>query len=48
VPAARIGRAQGTAIRVAVDGRIAIDCSVAEAEARWRSALANLLESRAA
>ena len=35
VPAARIGRTGGRAIRIAVDGQVAIDCAVAEAEARW-------------
>ena len=48
LPAARIGRTGGSAIRIAVDGRIAIDCSVGEAEARWSGALAKWLDGRAA
>ncbi len=40
VPAARIGRTGGTAIRIAVDGRVEIDCALAEAEARWGDSLA--------
>jgi len=48
LPAARIGRTGGSAIRIAVDGEIAIDCSVGEAEARWSGALAKALDGRAA
>jgi phosphoribosylformylglycinamidine synthase II len=48
LPAARIGRTGGSAIRIAVDGEIAIDCSVGEAEARWSGALAKWLDGRAA
>ena len=44
VPAARIGRTGGSAIRIAVDGEIAIDCAVADAEARWSTALGASLE----
>ena len=43
VPATRIGRTGGAAIRIAVDHHIAIDCAVAEAEARWASSLADWL-----
>jgi phosphoribosylformylglycinamidine synthase len=48
VPAAAIGKTGGAAIRVAVDDTRVIDCSVLEAEARWRAALPNWLESRVA
>jgi hypothetical protein len=48
VPAARIGRTGGTAIRIAVDGEVAIDCAVSDAEARWSSSLADWLAGRAA
>jgi len=48
VPARKIGRTGGSAIRIAVDDRPALECGVAEAEARWSSALSKLLEGRAA
>jgi phosphoribosylformylglycinamidine synthase len=48
VPAARIGRTGGRMIRVTVDGQVAIDLSVSEAEARWTASLANWLDGRAA
>jgi len=48
LPAARIGRTGGTSLRIAVDGAVAIDCSVREAEARWTGALARWLDGRAA
>jgi phosphoribosylformylglycinamidine synthase len=50
VPAARVGRTGGHRLRIAVDigGVVAIDCAVAEAEARWGTALANWLDGRAA
>jgi phosphoribosylformylglycinamidine synthase len=48
LPAARIGRTGGSALRIAVDGVVAIDCSVGEAEARWSGALAKWLDGRAA
>jgi phosphoribosylformylglycinamidine synthase len=48
LPAARIGRTGGSAIRITVDGETAIDCSVGEAEARWSGALAKWLDGRAA
>ncbi len=48
VPAATIGRTGGTAIRVTVDDAKVIECPVMEAEARWRAALANWLDGRAA
>jgi phosphoribosylformylglycinamidine synthase len=41
--AARIGRTGGLNIRISVDGRIAIDGPVAEAEARWSTSLAGWL-----
>ena len=46
--AARIGRTGGTAVRIEVDGAVAIDCPVAAAEARWGTALKRLLEGQAA
>jgi phosphoribosylformylglycinamidine synthase len=48
VVATRIGRTGGGAIRISVDGEIAIDCRLADAEARWRSSLASRLAGRAA
>ncbi len=48
LPAARIGRTGGSALRISIDGEIAIDCSVGEAEARWSGALAKWLDGRAA
>jgi phosphoribosylformylglycinamidine synthase len=44
VPAERIGRTGGQTIRITVNGEVAIDCSVGEAEARWSSSLANWME----
>jgi hypothetical protein len=41
--AARIGRTGGSDIRISVDGRIAIDCPVTDAEARWSTSLAGWL-----
>ncbi len=48
VPAARIGRTGGASIRIAIDGRVAIDVAVAEAEARWSGTLKTWLDGRAA
>jgi phosphoribosylformylglycinamidine synthase len=48
VPAARIGRTGGGAIRISVDGQLAVDCAVSDAEARWRASLASRLAGRAA
>jgi phosphoribosylformylglycinamidine synthase len=48
VPAERVGRTGGAAIRIVVDGATAIECSVTDAEARWTDALADWLEGRAA
>jgi phosphoribosylformylglycinamidine synthase II len=48
LPAAQIGQTGGSGIRIAVDGEVAIDCSVGEAEARWSTALAHGLDGRAA
>jgi len=45
VPAMRVGRTGGDAIRIAVAGRPVIDCSVQEAEARWSGALAARLDA---
>jgi phosphoribosylformylglycinamidine synthase len=48
VPAERIGRTGGSSIRIAVDGQVAVDCPVLEAEARWSASLGNWLDGRAA
>ncbi|MEZ5316476.1 MAG: phosphoribosylformylglycinamidine synthase subunit PurL [Vicinamibacterales bacterium] len=48
VPAARIGRTGGSRIRITVDGAPAIDVALADAEARWSSALTSWLDGRAA
>jgi phosphoribosylformylglycinamidine synthase len=48
VPAARIGRTGGSAIRIAVAGKTAIDCRVDAAEARWAGALERWMAGRAA
>src|SRR5579862_101599 len=41
--AAKIGVTGGSAIRISVDGRMAIDCPVSEAETRWSTSLAHWL-----
>ena len=48
VPAARIGQTGGRVIRISVDGQVAVDLAVSEAEARWGASLANWLDGRAA
>jgi phosphoribosylformylglycinamidine synthase subunit PurL len=48
VPAARIGRTGGAALRITVDGRVTLECGVSEAEERWGSGLTRLLDGRAA
>jgi phosphoribosylformylglycinamidine synthase len=48
ISAARIGRTGGSSIRIEVDGAVTIDCPVAEAEARWSTALSQVLDGRAA
>jgi len=48
VPAVRIGSTGGDRIRVEVDGTVAIDVSLVEVETRWRTALTEWLEGRAA
>ena len=48
VPAQRLGRTGGRAIRITVDGAAAIDVAVPEAEARWSASLSNWLDGRAA
>jgi phosphoribosylformylglycinamidine synthase len=40
VPAARIGRTGGGALRIAVDGVLAIDVRIADAEVQWSTGLA--------
>jgi phosphoribosylformylglycinamidine synthase len=47
VPARLIGRTGGSRLRVAIDGGIAIDCDVREAEARWNGALAGYFQRQA-
>jgi phosphoribosylformylglycinamidine synthase II len=46
--AAHIGRTGGSRIRITVEGRVAVDCAVSEAEARWSACLANWLDSHVA
>jgi len=46
--AERIGRTGGSRIRVSVDGALAVDVPVQEAERRWATALAERLEGQAA
>jgi phosphoribosylformylglycinamidine synthase len=48
VPAARIGRTGGRVIRIRIDGEIAIECSVQDAEQRWAESLPARLAGRAA
>ncbi len=48
VPAARIGRTGGDAIRIAVAGRVVIDCALHQAEASWGESLATELGGRVA
>jgi len=48
VPAVRIGRTGGSAIRIAVDGAVAVNCPVSDAESRWATSLAEWLAGRAA
>jgi phosphoribosylformylglycinamidine synthase len=48
VPAARIGRTGGHAIRIAVDDVVVVDVGVSEAEARWSAVLSHWLDGRAA
>jgi hypothetical protein len=48
VPAERIGRTGGSRLRISVDGTVAIDCSVSEAEARWSASLGNWFDGHAA
>ena len=48
VPAIEIGTTGGSAIRVSVDGGVAIDVPVLEAEARWSASLSNWMDGRAA
>ena len=48
VPAARCGRTGGASIRIAIDGHVAIDVAIVEAEARWSGTLKAWLDGRAA
>jgi phosphoribosylformylglycinamidine synthase len=44
VPASRIGRTGGDRICVRIAGALAIDCTVADAEQRWATSLANWMD----
>jgi len=48
VAAHRIGRTGGDRIRIAVAGRVMIDCALEEAERAWSESLASRLEGRVA
>ena len=48
VPARVIGRTGGSSLRVAVDGRIAIDAAVSEAERIWSGAIEHYFAKRVA
>jgi phosphoribosylformylglycinamidine synthase len=48
VPATEIGTTGESSVRVSVDGVVAIDVPVLEAEARWSASLANWMDGRAA
>jgi len=48
VPARSIGRTGGSRMAIAIDGRTAIDCPVAEAEEVWSDALGRYFTRRAA
>jgi phosphoribosylformylglycinamidine (FGAM) synthase-like enzyme len=48
VPAKVIGRTGGSRLRIHVDGRMAIDCAVAEAEQAWGTAIERYFAGRAA
>jgi phosphoribosylformylglycinamidine synthase len=45
VPASHIGRTGGADIRIAVDGHVAIACTLAEAETCWSSSIATALKN---
>jgi phosphoribosylformylglycinamidine synthase len=48
VPIRRIGRTGGSRLRIAVEGEVAIDCAIAEAEPMWKSAIERHFAGRAA
>ena len=48
VPAARIGRTGGSALRVHVDGKLVVDIPVADAEREWSTSLAHSMDGTAA
>jgi hypothetical protein len=48
VPARRIGKTGGSRLAVRVDGQDAIDCTVAEAERLWFTAIERHFAGRAA
>ncbi|MND04407.1 hypothetical protein D3C83_246620 [compost metagenome] len=45
VTAARIGLTGGARLRIAIDGRAAIDCGVSEAESNWATGFSKWLET---
>ncbi len=48
VPATRVGRTGGRAIRIAIDEQVVVDLGLSEAEARWTAVLSNWLDGQAA
>jgi len=48
VPAAQIGRTGGHQLVIRVNGEVAVDCRVSEAEGRWAAGLSNWLDGQAA
>ena len=48
VPAVHIGRTGGHQIVIRVNGEVAVDCRVSEAEGRWSAGLSNWLDGQAA
>jgi phosphoribosylformylglycinamidine synthase len=48
IPARALGETGGDRLRIAVDGESVVDCTVAEAERAWASALGERLAGRAA
>jgi len=48
VPARVIGRVGGDALRIAIDGQLAIEVAIAEAERAWTSAIEHYFARRVA
>jgi len=48
VPATRVGRTGGRAIRITIDEQVVVDLGLSEAEARWTAVLSNWLDGQAA